>query len=66
MERTLTQIEAEIASLREKATHYRELALRHREADNIPIADKLLELVADLERSAAELWAVLKQRRRAS
>jgi hypothetical protein len=62
MERALSEIEANIASLRQNAIAFRALAMRHRAADNIAIADKLLEVVGDLEKSAAEMQALLKRR----
>jgi hypothetical protein len=51
------QIDAEIASLREDAAKYRRLAEARRAADQDRIAEKLMELVADLEEKAAELEA---------
>jgi hypothetical protein len=58
MERTLVDIEADIASLRANVTKYRRLAEEHRTADNLLIANKLMELVIDLEAQAAELEAL--------
>ncbi|HUH84450.1 MAG TPA: hypothetical protein VLX85_07555 [Stellaceae bacterium] len=51
------QIDAEIASLREDAAKYRRLAEARRAADQGRIAEKLMELVAELEEKAAELEA---------
>jgi len=58
MEKTLVDIEADIASLRANVTKYRRLAEEHRAADNVMIAEKLMELVIDLEAQAAELEAI--------
>ncbi|HWI26883.1 MAG TPA: hypothetical protein VN668_07920 [Stellaceae bacterium] len=58
MERTLADIEANIASLRADVTKYRGLAEEHRAAANVMIAKKLMELVIDLEARAAELEAL--------
>jgi hypothetical protein len=55
MEKTLADIEADIASLRANVTNYRKLAEEHRAADNLLTAQKLMELVIDLEARAAEL-----------
>jgi hypothetical protein len=62
MERTLAEIEADIASLRARASKFRELALQHRDADNLPISRKLLEVVAELESSAAEMRKLVQKR----
>jgi hypothetical protein len=51
------QIDAEIASLREDGAKYRRLAEARRAAGQDRIAEKLLELVAELEEKAAELEA---------
>jgi hypothetical protein len=61
MEKTLSQIEADIGSLRANAAKLRALAVGHRAANNIDIANKLLEVVADLDRSAAKMQAILKR-----
>jgi hypothetical protein len=58
MEKTLADIEADIASLRENVTKYRKLAEEHRAAHNAMIAEKLMELVVDLEARARELEAL--------
>jgi hypothetical protein len=58
MEKTLADIEADIASLRENLTKYRKLAEEHRAADNVMIAKKLMDLVVDLEARVAELEAL--------
>jgi uncharacterized membrane protein YccC len=50
-------IDTEIASLREDAAKYRRLAEARRAADQDRIAEKLMELVAELEEKAAELEA---------
>ena len=55
------QIDAEIASLREDAAKYRRLAEARRAADQDRIAEKLMELVAELEEKAAELEAARPQ-----
>jgi hypothetical protein len=58
MEKTLADIEADVASLRENLTKYRKLAEEHRAADNVMIAKKLMDLVVDLEARVAELEAL--------
>jgi hypothetical protein len=52
MEKMLAEIKADIAKLHEHAAKYRKLAEERRAADHGPIADKLLEYVADLEAKA--------------
>lgn len=51
------QIDAEIASLCKDAAKYRRLAEARRAANQDRIAEKLMELVAELEEKAAELEA---------
>jgi hypothetical protein len=65
MEKTRSQIEADITSLRRNAIKFRTLAIEHRAANNTAIANKLLEVVADLEKAAAEMQVLLKERSRA-
>jgi hypothetical protein len=60
MERTLTNIEADIASRRANAVKFRQLAQERRAVDQIQIADKLMELVSEIEARAAELEAQLR------
>jgi len=60
MERTLTRIEADIASLRANALKFRQLAQERRAVDQLQIADKLMELVSEIEAKAAELEAQLR------
>lgn len=55
MERTLADIEADIASLRANVAKYRRLAQERSAHGQIMIAQKLLEFVADLEARVAEL-----------
>jgi hypothetical protein len=66
MERTLTNIEADIASLRANAVKFRQLAQERRAVDQIQIADKLMELVREIEARAAELEAQLRPTSNAS
>jgi hypothetical protein len=66
MERTLTNIEADIASLRANAVKFRQLAQERRAVDQIQIADKLMELVKEIEARAAELEAQLRPTSNAS
>lgn len=58
MEKTLPDIEADIARLRENVAKYRRLAEEHRAAENVMIAKKLMELVIELEARVVELDAV--------
>lgn len=51
------QIDAEIASLREEVAKYRRLAEARRAADQDRVAEKLMELVVELEEKAAQLDA---------
>jgi hypothetical protein len=60
MEKMLAEIKADIAKLHEHAAKYRKLAEERRAADHGPIADKLLEYVADLEAKAAAMEAALQ------
>jgi len=60
MQRTLGEIEADIASLRANATKFRQLAQERRAVDQLQIADKLMELVGELEARAAELETQLR------
>jgi hypothetical protein len=55
MEKTLTDIEADIASLRSNASKFRLLAEERMAADQHRIAAKLIETVAELEKRAKEL-----------
>lgn len=61
MEKTLSEITADISRLREHAAKYRKLAEERRAMDHGPIADKLTEFVADLEAKAAEIEATLRR-----
>ena len=65
MEKTRSQIEADITSVCRNAIKFRTLAIEHRAANNTAIANKLLEVVADLEKAAAEMQVLLKERSRA-
>ena len=58
MDKTLADIEANIASLHANVTRYRKLAEEHRAADNVMIAKKLMELTIALEARVAELEAL--------
>lgn len=60
MERTFADIEADIASLRANAAKFRRLAEERRAADHVPIAEKLMEVVADIEAKVAQLEAITK------
>jgi hypothetical protein len=59
MEKALTEINADIASLRQHAANYRRLADERRAVDQIRIAKKLMELVAELEAKAAQMEATM-------
>jgi cytochrome c556 len=59
MEKTAEALRAEIASLQENVTKFRRLAEERRAADQILIADKLIEVAADFEAKAAELQRLL-------
>jgi len=58
MEKTLNDIENDIASLRANVTKYQALAESHRAADNFLVANRLMQLVADLEAQVAQLEAL--------
>jgi hypothetical protein len=60
MEKTVGEIRAEMASLLERAVKYRSLAEQRRAVDQQQIADKLMELVTELEAEAAELEASMR------
>jgi hypothetical protein len=57
MEKTVGEIRAEMASLLERAVKYRSLAEQRRAVDQQQIADKLMELVVELEAKAKQLEA---------
>ena len=59
MEKTIADIRADIASLREHAAKYRELAEQRQAVDQLRIAEKLMELVAEFEKRAAALEATI-------
>ena len=61
MEKTPADIMAEVASLRQAAANYRYLAEQREAAGEHPIAQKLTELVDDLEARAAALEAGLPE-----
>jgi hypothetical protein len=61
MEKTLAEINADIASLPEHAAKYRRLADERRAVDQRQIAMKLMELVAELEAKAAQMEAAMRQ-----
>lgn len=60
MEKTFADIEGDIASLRANASKYRRLAEERMAADQLRIAAKLMELVADFESRAKELEGFVK------
>ena len=60
MEKTFADIEADIASLRANASKYRRLAEERMAADQLRVAAKLIEVVADFENQAKELEEFLK------
>ena len=62
MEKTLAEINADIASLRQHAAKYRELAEQRKAVDQTKIAAKLMELVTDLEAKAAQIEATLSHK----
>jgi hypothetical protein len=64
MEKSIEDIEAEIASLKEHAREYRRLAVEHRAADNLLIADKMTEAAEDCEVRAVELEGLLAEQMR--
>jgi hypothetical protein len=61
MDKTLTEIRSDIASLREHAAKYRKLAQERRAVEQNLIADKLAEFVAELETKAAEMESTLRR-----
>lgn len=64
MEQTIEAIVAEIARLKEHAREYRRLAAEHRAADNLLIADKLLETADDCDVKVVELEGLLTEQAR--
>ena len=60
MEKTFADIEADIASLRANASKYRRLAEERMAADQLRVAAKLIEVVADFESKAKELEEFVK------
>ena len=60
MEKTFADIEADIASLRANASKYRRLAEERMAADQLRVAAKLIEVVADFENQAKELEEFVK------
>ena len=60
MEKTFADIEADIASLRANASKYRRLAEERMAADQLRVAAKLIEVVADFESQAKELEEFVK------
>ena len=65
MERTIEQINADLASLRAHVVKFRRLAEQRQAADELVIAKKLLEVAADLEAKAKVLEELLASRGRA-
>jgi hypothetical protein len=65
VEKTFSEIEAEIASLRKSIDKYRSLAEERMAIGRHQIAGKLTELVADLEMKAEELEAFVRSHRMA-
>jgi hypothetical protein len=61
VEKTFADIEADIASLRANASKYRKLAEERMAADQLRVAAKLIEVVADFEFKAKELGEFVKQ-----
>lgn len=59
MEKTLAEIHADIASLREHAAKFRRLAEERKAVDQTQIANKLMEVVGDLEAKAAQIEATM-------
>jgi hypothetical protein len=55
MEKTVEAIETDVATLREHVTNFRRLADEHRADGALVIADKLVEVAAELEAKATEL-----------
>ena len=60
VEKTFSEIEAEITALRTSIDKYRRLAEERTAIEQHQIAAKLMELVADLEMKAGELEAFVK------
>lgn len=60
MEKTLAEINADIAALRKHAAKYRQLAEARKAADQTRIAAKLMELVVELESKATQLEAMTR------
>lgn len=62
MDKTLANIESDLASFRANAIKYRRLAEDRRAADYPEIAAKLMELVDVLDAKAAQLETLLRSR----
>jgi hypothetical protein len=62
MEKTLAEIIADIASLRQHAAQYRRLAEERLAVDQTRIAAKLMELVSELEAKAAQIEATMPRK----
>jgi hypothetical protein len=60
MEKTLAEINADIAALRLHAAKYRQLAEERRTVDQKQIAAKLMEFVGELEVKAAQMEATMR------
>jgi hypothetical protein len=66
MEKSLEEIEAEIARLREHVADYRRLAAERRAAEHFMIAEKLTEAAAECEKMVSELERQLAGRWRST
>jgi hypothetical protein len=62
MERTLADIEANIASLRANVAKYREIAERRKTLGHVMVAKQLMEFVVDLEARVAALEILAKSK----
>lgn len=61
MERTILQMEADLASLWSSADKFLKLAEEHAAAGNLPIAQKLIEVASELNHGIAALQSELSR-----
>jgi hypothetical protein len=64
MEKSIEDIEAEIASLKEHAREYRRVAAEHRAGDSPLVADKMAEAADECDAKVVELEELLGEARK--